>query len=145
VKVIFWQVPRISDTFEQCNSLTEKWVWGLKNISQMKNKSLSELKEEFKKIVELADVATLNEKDRSYYQAEEQRLRDYINTMETSLSTGYEKGVEEGVKAGMKAGMEKGMEKEKKEIAIKMKEAGISIEDISNITNLTAEEIENLG
>ena len=119
LRLIFLQVPRISDTFEECNSLAEKWMWGLKNISKMKNKPLRELKEEFQRISELADMASLSEKERRYYQCEEKRLRDYINTVESSVrervEEGLRKGLQEWKEAGLKEGIAKGREEGKKE------------------------------
>src|SRR5574344_526320 len=172
LRLIFLQVPRISDTFEECNSLAEKWMWGLKNISKMKNKPLRELKEEFQRISELADMASLSEKERRYYQCEEKRLRDYINSVESSvrerveeglrnglkewreagLKEGKEAGLKEGREAGLKEGISKGREEGKKEgreegkksIAKSFKESGVSIDIISKSTGLTIEEINNL-
>ena len=46
--------------------------------------------------------------------------------------------------AALEEGMEKGLEKGKTEVAKKMKEKGISIEDIMDITGLSKEEIESL-
>jgi flagellar biosynthesis/type III secretory pathway protein FliH len=101
----------------------------------MKNKPLRELKEEFQRISELADMASLSEKERRYYQCEEKCLRDYINTVESSvrerveeglrnglkewreagLKEGIAKGREEGREAGLKEGISKGREEGKKE------------------------------
>lgn len=152
LRLIFLQVPRISDTFEECNSLAEKWMWGLKNISKMKNKPLRELKEEFQRISELADMASLSEKERRYYQCEEKRLRDYINSVESSTRQGAEEGFRKGMEEGKKEGLEegiakgekKGREEEKKIMAKSLKESGVSIEVISKSSGLSIEEIKNL-
>src|SRR5574344_1394724 len=168
LRLIFLQVPRISDTFEECNSLAEKWMWGLKNISKMKNKPLRELKEEFQRISELADMASLSEKERRYYQCEERRLRDYINTVESSTRQGAEEGFRKGMEEGKKEGIEegiakgekegqkegreqgieegkkKGIEEGKKSMAKSLKESGVSIDVISKSSGLTIEEINNL-
>ena len=51
---------------------------------------------------------------------------------------------EKGIKKGRKEGIEKGREEEKIEIAIKLKNKGISIEDIAETTCLNPEFIKKL-
>lgn len=131
-RIIFLQVPRLSDTFEDCKSLTEKWVWGLKNISSMENKNLSQLKEEFKRIISLANVASMSESERMYYEADVKRLRDTINQIESARVL------------GMEAGLEKGREEEKRTIAISLKSLGIDTKIISQSTGLSEEIIRQL-
>ncbi len=72
------------------------------------------------------------------------------------LEEGKKKGLEEGIKQGIAEGQKKGIEEGKKkgieegeknkaiEIAKKMKQQGMSIETIQEITNLDFEEIKNV-
>ena len=53
-------------------------------------------------------------------------------------------GREQGIKEGREKGLEKGREEKQKEIAKKMKEKNIDIQEIIDITGLTKEEIEKL-
>ena len=68
--------------------------------------------------------------------------------MEEGLAEGLEKGLAEGLAEGLEKGLaeglEKGREEEKYSTARKMKAKGFSIEDISDCTGLTVEEIEKL-
>ena len=54
---------------------------------------------------------------------------------------GLKKGIEIGEKKGMKQGMKQGMKKSIRDIAKKMKEKGIDIKLIQEVTDLTEEEI----
>ena len=54
------------------------------------------------------------------------------------------KGLQEGIQKGMQKGLEKGHKDEKFEIAKKMKQKGIELATIMELTALTKEEIENL-
>ena len=57
---------------------------------------------------------------------------------------GLDDGIEKGIKKGKEEGIKEGIKKEAKEIAKKLKEMGISVEDIKKATNLSKEEIERL-
>ena len=57
------------------------------------------------------------------------------------LEEGKKQGIEQGMKQGMKNGINKGKKQEKKDIAKKMKEKGVNIKLIQEITELTEEEI----
>ena len=57
------------------------------------------------------------------------------------LEEGKKQGIEQGMKQGMKDGINKGKKQEKKDIAKKMKEKGVNIKLIQEITELTEEEI----
>ncbi len=57
---------------------------------------------------------------------------------------GMQKGWEEGEKLGMRKGREEGREEERREAARKMKESGLSIEQISRFTGLSHREITGL-
>ena len=60
------------------------------------------------------------------------------------LNAGYDKGLNEGIEKGKKEGISQGQKKKTLEIAKKMKEQGIDIETIKDITDLTIEEITKL-
>ena len=53
-------------------------------------------------------------------------------------------GIEEGIKRGIKQGMNVGKKEEKIKIAKNMLKKNFDIDSISEITNLTKEEIKNL-
>ena len=57
---------------------------------------------------------------------------------------GLERGLEEGIKQGEERGIRQGYRERNREIARKMKENGMDIEIIMQITELTKEEIEEL-
>ena len=78
----------------------------------------------FQKLASIADVASLNKKERDAYDENLRKYRDTIAVMEGQ----YLEGI---VKANA-------------DNARKMKEKGYSIKDITDITGLTTEEIERL-
>jgi len=64
--------------------------------------------------------------------------------IEKGRAEGIEKGRAEGIEKGKAEGIEKGIEDNKRENARRMKAKGFTTEDISDITGLTAEEIDRL-
>jgi flagellar biosynthesis/type III secretory pathway protein FliH len=123
--------------------------------------------ESFKKLKEVSDLATMNEDERSQYEAIQRKYWDtwmmYDNSREEGLAAGREEGLAagraEGREEGLKEGREKGLKegraegraeglKEGREKVLKiarfMKSAGISLADIKEQTGLTDEEINSL-
>lgn len=81
-----------------------------------------------------------------------QRIADwkekYILEMNTTKTDGYNEGLEQGQKLGLEQGLERGQKlgeiNEKKEIAKKLKQKNITLEEISEITGLSIDEIKKL-
>ena len=72
---------------------------------------------------------------------EERRIEIRMNEREEK---GIKKGIKEGIKEGIKKGKIEGKEEEKIETATKLKNMGLSIEDIVKATDLDPELIEKL-
>ena len=64
--------------------------------------------------------------------------------MERGIERGRERGREEGREEGIYEGIEKGIEKEKKELVYRMFKKGMSLDSISDITELSKSEIEEI-
>ena len=80
--------------------------------------------------------------------SEDERMQRIADLREKAIldekaiyAKGLDDGIKEGLEKGIKVGEEK-LKKEKLEIAKKLKDEGISIEKIEQITGLTEEEIE---
>jgi len=61
-----------------------------------------------------------------------------------ALTYAEQKGLKEGLEKGLEKGREEGREAEKREAALKMLENGLSVDLISDILDLSIEEIEKL-
>ena len=109
------------------NSKLEQWLWLLTGEDE-KIKMASEENKTIEKVVEDLDEMSADENERIEAFKRKLAIWDYNTTMEES----EKKGKEEGQKT------------EKLEIAKKMKEKGMAVEDIIEITGLTKEEIESL-
>ena len=64
---------------------------------------------------------------------------------EKDMNSAIHYGKEEGMKKGLQEGLHEGKMSEKKDIAKKMLEIGMDVEQIMKITDLSKEEIEKLN
>ena len=132
------ELPKINGLFRltQKEKKLKEWLYFLENpeskevSSYMKNNdSIKEAKnkleemsqdEKVRRLAELREKAILDEKEAEY--------------------TGYCNGVEDGIKQGI----EQGIEQNQKDVAKKLRDKGIDIHFIIEITGLSKEDIENL-
>ena len=102
----------------------------------------------FKRLSEIAEVASLSKEDRRKYDESLKHYRDTIAVMHGQWLEGHASGMAEGMEKGMAEGMEKGMEKGIEEAnrinARKMKALGISADVIAQVTGLTTDQINSL-
>ena len=116
-------------------STLDPWVKFIRNpkVIDMSNK-------EIKKAKKVLEEISQDGKER--YLAE---LREkYIMDQKAIEDAGYDKGLNAGYDKGLNEGISQGQKKKTLEIAKKMKEQGIDIETIKDITDLTIEEITEL-
>ena len=114
----------------------------------------------FRRLSEIADVASLSKEERREYDKSLKHYRDTIAVMHgqwleghaSGLAEGMEKGhasgltegMEKGIEKGMEKGMEKGAEENKRESACRMKADGMPAELIAKYTGLTIEAVNSL-
>ena len=115
----------------------DEWIYFLKN---------EEIKENFKakglrKAKQELDILKLPEQDRLAYERYQEDLHYQASMVESS----YTIGVKKGVKQGIEQGIEQGEKQNATKIAKYLLEKGIlDTKTISEITELTAEEVETL-
>ena len=92
------------------------------------------------KLFDVAELAQLDDEDRTNYIKAMNTERDTYNQIEYAR----ESGREEGHKVGKEEGLKEGAKKNSFDIAKRMLEKGIDIETIPELTGLTAEEVSML-
>ena len=103
-------------------------------------KQIQEAEEQYKKI-------TADEKMMAIIEMRERAKREMEEDKYAARKAGWKDGMEEGKKAGIEEGKKQGMKEVKKksqEIARKLKETGMEIKQIAEITGLSEEEIDKL-
>ena len=92
--------------------------------------------EEIKKAKEQLDKISQDKKERRLAELREKAIKDEMAIRDSGYNEGRKEGIEEGLKKGKKA--------EKKSIAQNMLEMKIDKKNISKVTGLTIDEIDNI-
>ena len=122
------EVGRFDKTDEELTSLSDKWMYVLKNLSRLDNRPAALREKIFSKLFAAASVARFTPTELREYEDSLKAYRDIKN----SLVTAKEEGREEG------------REQRNIEIAKKMLAAGMHIDIIINMTDLSKDEIKKL-
>lgn len=114
----------------------------------------------FKRLEEIADVASLSRQERMKYDEGLRKYRDTLSVLEGAREDGFAEGREAGMKAGREEGMkagreegikkgreegrEEGLRKEKSDTIMRLMAMGTDISIIAAATGLSPEEIKAL-
>ena len=162
------EIAKFNKTEEELDTLYDKWLYVLKNLSRLDERP-SALKEKvFTKLFEEAEIAKFTPTELKEYEDSLKAYRDVKNSIDTALEKGREEGMAKGMEKGMAKGLEKGreegmakgmekglakglekgreegMEKEKLSTARRLLSMGLSEEQVSTATELPLEEIQKL-
>jgi len=125
-------------------SYTETTLEILKKANTIINKIPLDINEK-EAIIYILDVLStniLNEKDKKEYPEETKML---INPRDEYMKNeGIKEGINKGKEEGKQEGKEEGIQENKEEIARKLLNKNMPLKEISEITELTTEEIKNL-
>lgn len=141
VRMIFLQLPYFTKEQDDCNSIFERIIYVLKHMDILQRMPFLAQDAVFRRLSEIADVASLSKEDRRKYDESLKHYRDTIAVMHGQWMEGHASGLAEG----MEKGMEKGIEQNKRESACRMKADGMPPEMIAKYTGLTVEQINSLG
>ena len=94
----------------------------------------------FTRLFLLAEIDNFTAEEKKQYYKSLENMGDYQNIINTAV----EEALMRGLADGRAEGMEKGMEKERMANAAKMKDLGVDVTVICQVTGLSVEEIEKL-
>ncbi|NJO01515.1 MAG: PD-(D/E)XK nuclease family transposase [Bacteroidia bacterium] len=121
---IYLEIPKFNKELSEIKTDFEKWLFAFKNLHKLSDRP-RELEEGiFKKLLELAEISRMTKKEQSVYH---ESLKDYWD-LKSAMDTYFEEGIEEGIKR----------------TAINALRKGLDIETIVELTELSAEQIEQL-
>lgn len=124
IRFIFIEFPYFTKNETECKTKLDKWLYILKNMKTIGAIPFKKEKPIFKKLEEIADLASLTKEERRMYDADIRAYRDRL--------------------AEISFGEKKGERKKQLEIARNMKERNMSFDLISEITGLPIEDVEKL-
>ena len=150
IEIDIIELPKIYKLKEDKGDKLLEWLYFLENPESEKVKNIMKKNEGVKEAKEkLEEISNDEEMQRiidwrieaAELDAASERFYIRKKAREEGIKEGKEEGIKQGIKQGMKEGMKEGRQEEKIEIAKKMKENGINIDVIVEITQLDKEKI----
>ena len=138
---IYLSLPYFTKKEEECETDFDRWIYLLKNMDSFEKIPEYAPKSVFGKILEVADVASLNEEERWEYDQALKHYRDYNNTLHTSYRQGKEEGEAIGLTKGKSIGKEEGKLEAIRQMVQNMQEMGMDVASIAKIAKLSEEEV----
>ena len=132
LKFIYIELPKFKKKEEELETQFEKWLFVFRHLSKLQDRPRKLQDKIFQKLFEAAEIAKFSPEERDAYEESLKYYRDLKNVVDTSREEGLLEGIE------------KGIEKRNVEIAKKMKEKGMSLSDISELTGLDIGDISKL-
>ena len=132
VRLIYLQLPYFTKEAEECETIFEKIIYTLKHMDILQRMPWMAQNAVFKRLSEIAEVASLNSEERRKYDESLRAYRDTLAVMDGQFMQGEKKGRAEG------------RAEEKLANARSLKENGVPTDVIAKSLGLTAEEIERL-
>ncbi|MBQ4161322.1 MAG: PD-(D/E)XK nuclease family transposase, partial [Parabacteroides sp.] len=134
---IYLSLPYFTKREEECETDFDRWMYLLKNMDSFEKIPEYAPKSVFGKILEVADVASLNEEERWEYDQALKHYRDYNNTLHTS----YRQGKEEGYAEGRTEGKAEGEKNATHQMLRNMQAMGMDMATMAQIAKLSEEEV----
>ena len=119
------EVGRFDKTDDELTSLSDKWMYVLKNLSRLDNRPSSLREKIFSKLFDAAAVARFTPTELREYEDSLKAYRDIKNSLDTAKEEGREEGLEEGLAKGREEGLEEGLAKGLEEGLAKGREEGL--------------------
>ena len=110
LRQIYLEMPRFTKEANECENDFERWLYLIKNMKMLKRMPFKAQRAVWDKLLEVADVASLNKDEKALYDRALKNYRDYHSVMETAQMDGHKAGCKEGHEAGLKAGLKEGRE-----------------------------------
>lgn len=141
---IYLELPKFTKTEHELETLFEKWVFVLKNLSRLLERPAALQERVFNRLFEAASIARFTPKQLREYEDSVKAYRDIVNAVNTARIEGREEGREEGWEDGLEEGIAKGERKKQIEIARQMRTDGIPMDAILKYTGLSEQDINEL-
>ena len=129
VRLTYLQLPYFTKEADECENIFERIIFVLKNMDILQRMPWVAQDAVFKRLSDIAEVASLDKEERRQYDESLRHYRDTLVVMEGQYMEGERKGRAEGELKG------------RMDIARNLKAMGLSIDDIVKASGLTADEV----
>ena len=154
------EVGRFDKTDEELTSLSDKWMYVLKNLSRLDNRPSSLREKIFTKLFDAAAIARFSPNELREYEDSLKAYRDIKNSLDTAKEEGRAEGREEGRAEGREEGRKEGRAEGREEgraegreegraegiamVAKMMHAKGIDVDVIASMTGMAIDKIKAL-
>lgn len=138
--IYVYKLPKFDKTEDQLVTMYDKWMFVLKNLSVLMERPAALQERVFTRLFEQAEVSKFNAQDRMLYEDSVNAYRDIINAINTAKKDSFAEGRAEGHAEGRA----EGIEFSKVEIARKMLQRGMAVEEVAELTNMTVQDIKKI-
>ena len=154
------EVGRFDKTDEELTSLSDKWMYVLKNLSRLDNRPSSLREKIFTKLFDAAAIARFSPNELREYEDSLKAYRDIKNSLDTAKEEGRAEGREEGRVEGREEGRKEGRAEGREEgraegseegraegiamVAKMMYAKGIDVDVIASMTGMAIDKIKAL-
>jgi len=138
---VFVELPKFRKTEAELETNTDKWLYVLKNLSELDDRPASIQGKVFEKLFEIAEIQRLKREEMETYRKSILEYDDVRSAVDLAREEALEEGIEKGREEGIERGREEGIEKGKIIIIQRCLQKNMPIEDIVFLTGFTEEEI----
>ena len=121
---VYLEMPKFNLTEDELVTMFDKWLFVLRNLSRLLDRPKALQDRVFDKLFEQAEIAKYSDAERRQYEESKKDYWDYYSTMKTAKR--------------------KAREKEKVETVFRLKEMGLSLNQIAQGAGLSIEEVRKL-
>ncbi len=144
----FIELPKFrKKKIEELDGMIEKWCYFFKYAPETAEEDLEKMigsDQVIKRAYEELQRFNWSEEEFDSYERERKRILDNYNAELAFVEKGRQEGLEEGMKKGIKKGMEKSRQENAEQIARKMLKAGLAVDMIAKMNDLTEAHIVKL-
>ena len=141
---IYLEMPKFKKTEDELETMTDKWLYALKNLPRLLDRPAALQERIFKKFFEVAEIGNLPKEEYAKYFESEKIYYDNDGAIRTAEAKGRAEGRAEGLAEGRAEGLAEGVSETNRKHAIKLKELGVSDAIIAQVTGLTENEVAKL-
>jgi predicted transposase/invertase (TIGR01784 family) len=148
LQFIYIELPKFSKPLEELETRADKWLFLLKNLSDLGDRPPLLQEGVFNELFEVAEIASFSPVEQDSYQSSLKYYRDLNNVVDTSREEGREEGRIEGREEGRIEGREEGRIEGRQALMIEMlslKLGELPDETIARIFQLSSERLNELA
>ena len=154
MRYVFIQLPAFKKEAQECADKFEEWIYNLTNMKTMEAMQFTSHQDIFNRLASVGNLATLSPSERSMYEYDLKKARDYHAELAYArklamkegraegLAEGRAEGLAEGRSEGLAEGRAEGIEAGKIETARNMIKSGVPLADIALWTGISQEVLE---